>query len=324
MRLLFMSAVAVALAACSDTQDPTGTTTLSVGFTNLATLDPTTEGTYEGWVIDAAGSPHSTGTFTIGGVASYTFDSPLAAPTTFVVTVEPPNDSDPLPSAQKLLGGALVNGSATLTPLGFVSESPSADFTTSPGTHVLLTPTTATSTDDDAGIWLLNPPGAGGSPTASVSLPPLTSGWTYEGWIVYRPGTAMETAISYGKFTPQSDGSLTGRDSNAAGPFSGAPGDLSAGPPFPGGDFVAANGASIPAGLTLPFDFNGDDAVLGDSEWMHVITIEPVFDAGEATLDAKPFQLKPFGDPFGDGGPTTARTIGTLAPLPSGTVTVNP
>ena len=96
---------------------------------------------------------------------------------------------------------------------------------------------------------------------------------------------------------------------------------MSAGPPFPGSDFVALNGnpATMP---TTPFDFNGDDALTGDSMWMHVISIEPAFDEGEGSLVAGPFLLKPYGDASGDGGPTDARTIPTLNPLPTGSVAV--
>ena len=313
-------ALVLGVAACDD--NGPAVPSVIVTFANLEVLDVATEGSYEGWVIDASGTPFSTGKFILSANGEHTFTSPIAAPTMFVLTVEPPNDNDETPSDQKLLGGAVTNGTASLSALGFVTVDASADLSTSPGTHVLLTPTTATDTDDDAGIWLLNPPGAGGSPTPSVTLPPLASGWVYEGWVVYGPGTPQQTAISYGKYRPGADGTLSGRDSDAGGPFSAAPGDLSAGPPFPGGDFVAANGNTVPGGLSLPFDFNGDDAVLGDSQWMHVISIEPAFDEDEETLDARPFQLKPFGDPFGDGGPTDPRTIDVLDPLPSGTVTI--
>ncbi len=303
--------------ACSD--DPTQPDVmLDVAFTNLEQL---AEGSYEGWVIDDAGTPHSTGTFTLAADGQHTFASPIDDPQMFVLTVEPPNDADAMPSDQKLLGGMIVNGAAVLSSLGFVTTDASADFQTSPGTHVLLTPTTATDEDNDGGIWLLNPPAPGGAPTASVTLPVLNAGWVYEGWVVYGPGTANQMAFSYGKYTPEADGTLSGRDSDAAGPFSGAPGDLQAGPPFPGGDFVLLNGNAAP-GTDLPFDFNGDDAVTGDSMWMHVISIEPAFDEGEGSLNAVPFQLKPFGDPFGDGGPTDMRTIAALNPLPTGTVAV--
>jgi hypothetical protein len=273
---------------------------VNVVFQDLAALEATTEGTYEGWVIDASGTPFSTGKFALAPSGQYTFTSPIAEPMMFVLTVEPPGDVDALPSDQKLLGGAFSGGTATLSALGFVTASSSADFATSPGTHVLLTPTTATGSDDDGGIWLLDPSGA---PDPSVTLPPLADGWVYEG-------------------EPQADGTVSTRDSDAAGPLSGAPGDLSAGPPFPGGDFVMDNGNAVPGGIALPFDFNGDDAVTGDSEWMHVISIEPAFDEGEATLAARPFQLKPFGNPFGDGGPTDPRTIAALLPMPSGTATI--
>ena len=310
---------ALLVLSCGDDMTEPENPSLSVVLNNL---DPLVEGTYEGWVIDAAGQPNSTGTFTLSANGQHTFTSPIPDPTMFVLTVEPPNDSDPAPSDQKILGGPFVSGTATLTALGFVSADASADFNTSPGTHVLLTPTTATADDDDGGIWLLQPPDPGGSPTATVTLPVLASGWVYEGWVVYGPGTAMETPVSYGKFTPLADGTVSGRDSDAGGPLSGAPGNLTAGPPFPGGDFVALNGNTVPSGLEVPFDFNGEDAVDGDSNWMHVISIEPAFDQGEASLNAVPFLLKPFGDPFGDGGPTDARTINTLRPLPTGTATI--
>lgn len=324
MRLFPLVAGILAVAACSDEATAPAGRQIVTTFTDLLPLDPATEGTYEGWVLDGSGTPHSAGPFTIDGSADYSFDVPIENPTMFVITVEPPNDTDPMPSDQKLLGGAFSGSTATLTALGFVSSSAMADFATSPGTHVLLTPTTGTADDDDGGIWLLNPPGPGGVPTATVTLPPLQPGWVYEGWVVFQPGTAAQTAVSYGKYTPQSAGTLSGRDSDAAGPLSGAPGDQMAGPPFPGGDFVASNGNNVPGGLTLPFDFNGDDMVMGDSEWMHVISIEPGFDVGEPSLAAVPFQLKPFGDPFGDGGPTEPRVIAALAPLPTGSASIVP
>ena len=305
-----------AVVACSD--DGPEMATVEVTFQNLAVLDAATEGSYEGWVIDGSGTALSTGKFVLDASGMHTFDSPIAEPMTFVLTVEPPGDNDAIPSDQKLLGGLFTGGTATLSALGFVSVDASADFSTSPGTHVLLTPTTATATDDDGGIWLIDP----GTGMSTVSLPALNDGWVYEGWVVYEPGTTMQTAISYGKYEPQPDGTLSTRDSDAAGPLSGAPGDLMAGPLVPGGDFVMANGETVPGSIALPFDFNGDDIVSGDSKWMHVISIEPSFDEGEASLDAVPFQLKPFGNPFGDGGPTDMRTINTLSPLPTGTATI--
>ena len=305
-----------AVVACSD--DGPEMATVEVTFQNLAVLDAATEGSYEGWVIDGSGTALSTGKFVLDASGMHTFDSPIAEPMTFVLTVEPPGDNDAIPSDQKLLGGLFTGGTATLSALGFVSVDASADFSTSPGTHVLLTPTTATATDDDGGIWLIDP----GTGMSTVSLPALNDGWVYEGWVVYEPGTTMQTAISYGKYEPQPNGTLSTRDSDAAGPLSGAPGDLMAGPLVPGGDFVMANGETVPGSIALPFDFNGDDIVSGDSKWMHVISIEPSFDEGEASLDAVPFQLKPFGNPFGDGGPTDMRTINTLGPLPTGTATI--
>lgn len=319
LRLLAALCCAGAL-ACDDGGPELSTVTVT--FQNLAALDAATEGSYEGWVLDRNGTPVSTGKFVLGPNGVYSFTSPISDPAMFVLTVEPPGDADAIPSEQKLLGGPFVGGQATLTALGFVSASATASFAVSPGTHVLLTPTDGSNNNEDAGLWLLSPPPPGGAPTATVTLPPLATGWVYEGWVVYAPGTAQQVAISYGKYQPQAGGTVSGRDSDAGGPLSGAPGDLLAGPPFPGGDFVAANGNAVPGGLTIPFDFNGDDVTQGDSQWMHVITIEPSFDQSESSLAARPFQLKPFGNPFGDGGPTSPRTIMPLTPLPTGSATI--
>ncbi len=319
--ILLLIAILAVTAACDEEAAAPENPMIEVSFSNLVPLDPATEGSYEGWVIDANGAAHSTGKFALNAAAQHSFASPVGDPTMFVLTVEPPGDADAVPSDQKLLGGAIAGGTGVLSALGFVSASAAADFATSPGTHVLLTPTDGPD-NEDAGLWLLNPPAPGGAPTAAVSLPPVAPGWVYEGWVVFMPGTAQQVAISYGKYTPQAGGTLSGRDSDAGGPLSGAPGDPNGGPPFPGSDFVMANGSTVPGGLPIPFDFNGDDATIGDSDWMHVISVEPAFDQGELPLEAVPFQLKPFGNPFGDGGPTDPRTIEMLAPFPTGTVTL--
>lgn len=281
-----MLAAAGGILACDEGPDAAN---LTVTFENLAPLDETTEGTHEGWVLDGSGTPLSTGKFHLSSDGSQSFTSPIPEPMMFVLTVEPPGDNDDAPSTQKLMGGPFVGGTADLSVHGVLAADENADFGASPGTHVLLTPTNGSGTSEDAGLWLLNPPAPGGSPTTAVSaLPPLTEGWTYEGWIVYRAGTDDQVAISYGKYTPQEDGNLTGRVSDAAGPLSAAPDDMQAGPPFPGSDFVLENGSTVPGGLDVPFDFNGVDATQGDSEWMHVVTIEPSFDEGESSSRRAP------------------------------------
>jgi hypothetical protein len=62
-----MSAVAATLivvfGACED-QGPQ-IPTVAVTLQNLMTLDPATEGSYEGWVIDGAGAAISTGKFVL-------------------------------------------------------------------------------------------------------------------------------------------------------------------------------------------------------------------------------------------------------------------
>ena len=120
--------------ACSNGNEPEASSLLAA-FTNLEVLNATTEGTYEGWVIDADGNPHTTGKFTLNNSGQHTFPNPIEDAMMFVLTVEPPGDSDAIPSDQKLLGGPIVNGTATLSALGFVSADPAADFSSSPGTQ---------------------------------------------------------------------------------------------------------------------------------------------------------------------------------------------
>lgn len=77
-----------------------------------------------------------------------------------------------------------------------------------------------------------NPAPAASGPTAGLTLATLPAGWKYEGWAVING-----TPVSTGTFT-----SASAADDSA--PFSGA----TAGPPFPGEDFLQ----NAPSGLTFP------------------------------------------------------------------------
>jgi hypothetical protein len=224
------------LSGCEENQVTTNS--FSVAITGLEDLG--NDYVYEGWLI-VDGSPVSTGTFTVNstGVLSQTsFDadiSDLEDATKFVLSIEPTVDSDPTPSAVKILGGDFSSNTATLS----VGDGAALgdNFSTAAGSFILATPTDALSNNENSGVWWLVP---GGTP--ALTLPTLPSGWRYEGWAVVN-GTPLST----GTFT-----SASGVD--AAAPYSGT----SAGPAFPGEDFLN----NAPTGITFPLDLSGATVVV--------------------------------------------------------------
>ena len=120
----------------------------------------------------------------------------------------------------------------------------------------MATPTDGADTNENSGVWFLDP---GAGPGAGLSLPTLPAGWVYEGWAVI-DGSPVTT----GTFTSVSDFD----DSD---PYSGT----EAGPPFPGEDFLN----NAPSGVTFPTDLRGATIV---------VSVEPVPDNS-----SNPFTLKP-------------------------------
>lgn len=240
---------------CKDNQITTNTFTVAI--TGLEDLG--TDYVYEGWII-VDSKPISTGTFTVNstGVLSKTsFDadiSDLDKATKFVVSIEPKIDSDPAPSAVKILGGDFNANVATLS----VGDGAALgnDFSNAAGSYILATPTDGGMTsNENSGVWWLIPGGGG----ASLTLPVLPSGWKYEGWAV-----VGGKPLSTGTFTTVSG-------SDAAAPYSGT----TAGPAFPGEDFLM----NAPTGVTFPLDLSSATIV---------ISVEPFPDNS-----ASPFLLKP-------------------------------
>lgn len=213
---------------------------------------------YEGWII-VDDQPVSTGVFSsIESPQTFSVNAEqLKKATTFVLSIEPANDPDPLPADTKILAGDFSNNSAELSSNGIV-----ADFASSTGEYILATPTDEDDTNEASGVWFLNNSDSSG-PVAGLSLPQLTAGWKYEGWVVFDG-----TPISTGTFT-----SAEMADDNAA--TSIFKGTAKNGPPFPGEDFLL----NAPDGLTFPTDLKGKTIV---------ISVEPSPDNSPA-----PFALKP-------------------------------
>ena len=222
---------------------------------------------YEGWAI-INGAPVTTGKFNVDTngdvvttsgslIAGGAFDTgtDLELTTMVVITIEPAGDTDDAPAATHVMAGPISGLSGTLT----VGDGAALgdDFLGATGDFILATPTDGAMTNENSGIWFLSL--ASGSPATGLNLPTLLAGWAYEGWVV--TGGQLVTT---GRFTTVDMADL-------AAPFSGA----TAGPPFPGEDFLM----NAPAGLAFPTDLAGGLAV---------ISIEP-----EPDDSPTPYTLKP-------------------------------
>lgn len=255
----FVYAIAILFISCEDDKKEMSDGMLTLNIEGLMELGSDEQ--YEGWVI-VNGSPVSTGTFTVdasGKLSRSSFmhtKTDLDAASDFVLSIEPKPDSDPAPSAIKILGGEFSGSSASISAAHGAALG--NDFSSVSGKYILATPTTTTTEDELSGIWFLDI--SSGAPAVGLSLPDLPNGWLYEGWSVING-----IPVSSGTF------SKVDMEDNSA-PYSGS--DAS-GPPFPGEDFVT----NSPAGLTFPTDL---------SEATMVISIEPSPDNSAA-----PFVFKP-------------------------------
>ena len=255
--ILAVLALGIFATSCSsDDDNGPSTATLTLNLNGLEELG--SDFVYEGWII-VNGSPVSTGTFSsVTFPQTFSVDAnDLAMASTFVLSIEPTVDSDPLPAATKILAGDFAGSSASVDSNGIVG-----DFSNSTGKYILATPTDMDDTNEASGVWFLDNSAMTG-PVSGLDLPILTDGWKYEGWAVI-----AGTPVSTGTFT-----SLSDFDDNATTtPFKGDSGD---GPAFPGEDFLQ----NAPTGLTFPTDLKGTTIV---------ISVEPSPDNS-----SNPFTLKP-------------------------------
>jgi hypothetical protein len=222
---------------------------------------------YEGWAI-VDGMPVSTGKFNINDMGAvidqdgmeimngyFEVATNITGASDIVITIEPDGDMDPMPAATKLIGGMVADKISMLNTSH--SATLGSDFDMAMGGYILATPTNGADTNENSGIWFLDP--TSGTPEKSLNLSTLPDGWIYEGWVVIDGVPVTTGTFSHVMMVD-----------NAA-PFSGSMG----GPPFPGEDFLM----NAPNGLTFPTDLAGRTAV---------ISIEPVPDDSPM-----PFSLKP-------------------------------
>ena len=245
-------------AGCKDDEDSDPMKNLNLNISGLDDLG--SDAIYEGWLI-VDGAAKSSGTFSVdaNGMMSKTSFSVNATDldnaSTFVLTIEPVPDNDAGPSDVHLIAGDFSSNSASLSVAHGAALG--SDFNASAGKYILATPTDGPDTNENSGIWFLDP--SSGTPDVGLTLPTLPSGWKYEGWVVIEG-----QPVTSGKFTELN---MVDEDD----PFSGT----MDGPPFPGEDYLE----NAPSGLTFPTDLSNGTAV---------ISIEPDPDNSNA-----PFTLKP-------------------------------
>jgi len=297
---------------------------LNLTLVGLRALDSTTEGSYEAWLTDGAGGFRAVGRFTGGSAVALALPPSAHGGTEVWITVEPPGDDDATPSSQRLLRGALTGGHAELSVVGAVTQG-TLSLREHPGQFTMFSPSDNAldgyPSYEESGIWLFNmQPRQTEQGDMWVRLTQLASGWTYEGWMVRDIGQPNAIWLSYGKFRPDYSGAVNSRDDTGWGPYSGVVDFRTDGEEeFPGDDWIAnPMGYPFPKELSLPLDLR-ETTPAGAPRWTHVITIEPVWNRGEAIGAERPFLLQPYSDPFGDAGPGIPRTI-TYRPenVPSG------
>jgi len=310
-----LAVAAPALVACGG-GDPTGTgipagATLVLTVSNVPAL--VAGGRFEAWVLDAQGIAHSLGAVATGSAGSPSYTIPVANPASFIITYEPDGDADATPSPHRLLAGPFRGGRAELTVRGAVTVSDRA-LHGRPGQFTMFSPSdnhkNGYPSYEDAGIWLFNmAPRETSQNDMWVRLTQLQPGWTYEGWMVRDIDLPGAIWLSYGKFVPDATGAVNTRDDTGWGEFSGVIDFLNGEEEFPGDDWISNPlGYPVPGDLTLPLNLR-EKTSSGGSRWTHVITIEPSSDKGEPVTTPRPFVVRPYRDPFGDGGPGVPRTI---------------
>ena len=315
--------LACALLACDDSDSLAVGAPMEILLDGMSVVDAALVGHFEVWVHREDGTAISVGRLSDlpdvrGPQARLTFELPLAEPTSISVTLEPAGDRDVGPSPYVLLAGPFVDGTATLSVDGQVTEGP--PFESEPGSHSLFTTSNNVllgyPSFEESGIWMFTMrPRANKHGTREVRLTGLQPAWVYEGWIVRDYGTSDATWISFGKYRPDFFGLLTSRDDTGSGPFSGDEDYLNAGvEDVPGDEYTTDEiaeqlGFQLPGGLEAPLMLNAVDPGSGRAVWTHVITVEPAFEEDEPLYSNQPFVIRPYRNSIGAGGPELPRLI---------------
>ncbi len=232
-------------------------------------IEPATGQHYEGWLVTDE-ETLSTGRFnldTLGAVfavdslgnrvqdigdvnaANFQLNTYKGKISSFILTIEPNGDTDLGPSSVHYVAGNFNDDVLALAKTDHASAI-GTRFNIASGAYILSTPTNGPSTSNQ-GLWYYD------GNLATLDLPTLNTGWTYQGWIIDNSTGEM---ISTGTFlTPDES------DSDGAGASAG-PDPV---PPHPGQDFLSP------------------PRILNDGNHVAVISVEPSPD-----FDPAPFTLK--------------------------------
>ncbi len=276
----------VLFTSCSGDDDGPATTTIQLQTIGLENL--TGGSTYQGWLI-VDGQAVATDKFTEpNGIVSFNVLATDAEKATqFVLTIEPTGDNDNIPSAAKILTGNFSGNAAQLT-----FDTVVADLSNTSGQFFLATPTDnaggVDNNNDEFGVWFMD-----GANAAGLSLPALSSGWKYEGWVDF--GNKIVSTGTFSDVNTVDDGNL----------FKGSGGDV---PSFPGEDFLVIPSQVSLSGISFPAEVTGKRVF---------ITVEPFQDN-----DPNPFFIEPLSAIAGiTTGPANPVLMTSNNAVPSGRLT---
>ena len=221
--------------------------------TNVLSLGKFNVG-HAGGLVDLQGGAIAGGRFALGADA--------AGATDVLVTIEPPDDADGVPSDTRYLAGSIEDGAAELSVGHALALGDS--YRRAKAYYILSSPSSYDEGEEwQSGIWWLDlteDSSLEGDP--GFHLPELPPGWVYEGWVEIE-GTPFTTGRFYHVY---------GHDFDS--PYNG-PRPV---PAIPGEDYIR----NPPRGFSFPTDIRGDPLY---------VTIEPYPDDSR-----DPFTLMPLWD----------------------------
>lgn len=175
---------------------------------------------------------------------SLVFEDDISEADLILVTIESKAGAGEEPTGSIVLAGDIVNSVAQMSTGHRLALETS--FASAAGSVMLFNNTIGAAPTDISGVWFAS--NAGGSTTASLSLPALPEEWIYEGWV-----DVGGTLLSTGTFSDpaRTDDHRRYSDSDT--------------PMFPGEDFLI----NAPDGVTFPLNPAGGTVL---------VTVEPVPD----------------------------------------------
>ncbi|MBP2833536.1 anti-sigma factor [Aquimarina sp. U1-2] len=244
---MFIIAVAILAVSCSSDDGPP-TSTLEVNALNVVTLQGSA--IYQAW-LRTNGNTISLGTFQDNSFPK-TFSvltEDLNNANEFFITIESSASNTP---SNTRLASASFNGSSNTAQLSSLQTI--GDFNGISGNFVLRTFTGATANGDPNGIWFTNTLNGSQTITPGLNLPQLSSGWSYEAWVVLQDRNGANLNVSLGKFSQANQ-------SDTSDIFSGQ----TDGPSVPGEDFLNEAAGNL-INIDVPVNLAGKSGF---------ITIEP-------------------------------------------------